>query len=167
MKKIAILSISAILFIGLAAFQQPKKPKKPTKAGAKKEATTPKVKLSDKAYDVQFDRTFHDFGKATEGEQVETTFVITNIGKEPVLIKSHEVQCGCTTPTYSQEPIMPGKSANIKVGFNTHGKMGMNDKTVKITTNGGVHELKFRCEVTAKTTVDPIEPGNPVKLKTN
>jgi hypothetical protein len=166
MKKLAILSVSAILFIGLAAFQQPK-PKKPTKAGAKKEVKAAKVTLSDKAYDVKFDKTFHDFGKAAEGEQVETIFVITNVGKEPVLIKSHEVQCGCTTPSYSMEPIMPGKSTNIKVGFNTNGKMGMNDKTVKITTNGGVHELKFKCEVTPKAAVDPIEPGNPVKIKTN
>ncbi len=167
MKKLAILSISAILFIGLAAFQQPKKPKKPTKAGAKKEVKTEKVTLSDKAYDVKFDKTFHDFGKASEGEQVETIFVITNVGKEPVLIKSHEVQCGCTTPSYSSEPIMPGKSANIKVGFNTNGKLGINDKTVKITTNGGVHELKFRCEVTAKAPVDPMDQGSPVKIKTN
>ncbi|MFM6983647.1 MAG: DUF1573 domain-containing protein, partial [Chitinophagaceae bacterium] len=136
MKKLAILSVSAILFIGLAAFQ-PKPKKKPTKAGAKKEVKTAKVTLSDKAYDVKFDKTFHDFGKSAEGEQVETIFVITNVGKEPVLIKSHEVQCGCTTPSYSMEPIMPGKSTNIKVGFNTNGKMGMNDKTVKITTNGG------------------------------
>ncbi len=167
MKKIAILSLSALLVIGISAFQAPKKPKKAVKA-VKKETPQAKVVLSDKVYDVKFDRTFHDFGKATEGEQVETIFVITNVGKEPVIIKSHEVQCGCTTPSYSLEPIMPGKSSNIKVGFNTNGKMGINDKTVKIITNGGTHELKFKCEVTAKPNVDPIEPaGSAIKLKTN
>lgn len=169
MKKLVILSVSAILIVGLAAFKQGEKPKKATKATKKAKTETPaapaKVTLSENAYEVKFDKTFHDFGKAAEGEQVETVFVMTNVGKEPVLIKSHEVQCGCTTPTYSMEPIMPGKSTNIKVGFNTNGKMGINDKTVKITTNGGVHELKFRCEVTAKAPIDPVTPsGSPVKL---
>lgn len=161
MKKFVYLSLSAMMVIALAAFQQPTTAKKPA-------AKSPKVVASDKAYDIKFDKTFHDFGKAAEGEQVETTFILTNIGKEPVIISKHEVQCGCTTPTYSKEPIMPGKSANIKVGFNTHGKMGINDKTVTIHTNGGVHELKFRCEVTAKPNVDPIEPGGAtIKMKTN
>jgi hypothetical protein len=166
MKKIAILSLSALLIMCLAAFQQPKKPKKPVKKAVKKEVPAPKVTLSDQAYDVKFDKTFHDFGKVSEGEQVETIFVITNVGKEPVLIKSHEVQCGCTTPTYTKEPIMPGKSSNIKVGFNTNGKLGVNNKTVTITTNGGVHTLTFKCEVTEKAKVDPIEPGSPLKIKT-
>jgi len=168
MKKIAYLSLSVLMIVALAAFQQPKKPKKAVKATAKKEAPQAKVVLSDKAYDVKFDKMFHDFGKATEGEQVETIFVLTNTGKEPVIIKSHEVQCGCTTPTYTKEPIMPGKSTNIKVGFNTNGKMGINDKTVTIITNGDTHLLKFKCEVTAKPNVDPIDPGAAtIKMKTN
>ncbi len=165
MKKLVLFSIAALLVLSMEAFQQAAK--KPKKAVKTTKTETPKVVLSDKAYDVKFDKTFHDFGKATEGDQVETIFVITNVGKEPVIIMSHEVQCGCTTPTYSKEPIMPGQSSNIKVGFNTNGKMGVNDKTVKITTNGSVHELKFKCEVVAKTVVDPITPnGNTVKLKT-
>lgn len=167
MKKITLLSLSAIILVALSAFQQPKKPKKAVKAASKQTAQQPKVALSDKAYEAKFDKMFHDFGKATEGEQVETVFVLTNTGKEPIIIKSHEVQCGCTTPTYSKEPLMPGKSTNIKVGFNTNGKMGINDKTVKIFTNGDTHELKFRCEVTAKPAVDPIDPGSTIIKKGN
>ncbi len=169
MKKIAILSLSALLIIGLAAFQQPKKPKQSQKKAAAKKETpaTPKVALSDKAYDVKFDKTFHDFGKVSEGEQVETIYVLTNVGKEPVLIQSDQVECGCTTPSYTKEPIMPGKSTNIKVGFNTNGKLGTNNKKVTLTTNGGKHELTFKCEVTEKAKVDPIEPGSPMKIKSN
>ncbi|MEN9344761.1 MAG: hypothetical protein RLZZ60_230 [Bacteroidota bacterium] len=166
MKKLALFSLAALLVLSMEAFQGDQAGKKPKKAVKATKVEAPKVVLSDKAYDVKFDKTFHDFGKATEGDQVETIFVITNVGKEPVIIMSHEVQCGCTTPTYSKEPIMPGQSSNIKVGFNTNGKMGVNDKTVKITTNGGVHELKFKCEVVAKTAVDPVAPnGNTIKLK--
>lgn len=166
MKKIAILSVSALLLVGLAAFQPPKKVKKATKAKSETPAAE-KVTLSDKAYDVKFDRTFHDFGKATEGDQVETVFNLTNVGKEPVLIQRIDVQCGCTTPSYSKEPIMPGATSKITVGFNTRGKVGSNSKTVTVVTNGGSHELKFTCEVAAKTVVDPITPGNQVEIKPN
>jgi hypothetical protein len=168
MKKIFILLTSATMLIALSAFQ-PKNPKKPVKKSKTTSSTsstakkTTKVEMSDKAYDVKFDRTFHDFGTAKEGEQVETTFTLTNVGKEPILIQNHAVECGCTTPSYPKEPIMPGKSATIKVGFNTAGKMGINNKNVTLTTNGGSHILSFKCEVTEKAKVDPIEPGIIIK----
>lgn len=168
MKKIFILFTSAAMLIALSAFQ-PKNPKKPVKkaksasSSAAPSKTSPKVEISDKAYDVKFDRTFHDFGTAKEGEQVETVFILTNVGKEPILIQNHTVECGCTTPTYPKEPIMPGKTASIKVGFNTAGKMGVNNKNVTLTTNGGTHVLSFKCEVTEKAKVDPIEPGIIIK----
>ncbi|MES2617992.1 MAG: DUF1573 domain-containing protein [Bacteroidota bacterium] len=159
MKKIAIFGLSAMLLVSLAAFKP-----KPKKVAAAKPVAAPAVVLTDKAYDVKFDKTFHDFGNLTEGQEVKTTYVITNIGKEPVVIMSHEVQCGCTTPTYSKEPIMPGKSADIIVGFNSAGKGGAQEKTVTLTTNGGKHELKFKCFVGEKAKVDPLPSGG-VKLK--
>ncbi len=171
MKKLLILSTAAILLVSISAFQ-PKKPKKPVKPKTTQSNTTSpakttpapaKVELSDKAYDVKFDKTFHDFGTAKEGEQVKTVFVLTNLGKEPITIQNHTVECGCTTPNYSKEPIMPGKSTNIEVGFNTSGKIGINHKKVTLTTNGGTHELSFKCEVTEKAKVDPIEPGIIIK----
>jgi hypothetical protein len=172
MKKIFILFTSVAMIIALSAFQ-PKNPKKPVKKAKPATSTSakpatpakpaPKVELSDKAYDVKFDRTFHDFGTAKEGEQVETTFILTNVGTEPIMIQNHTVECGCTTPSYPKEPIMPGKSANIKVGFNTAGKMGINTKNVTLTTNGGSHILSFKCQVTEKAKVDPIEPGIIIK----
>lgn len=172
MKKLLIFSISAVLVIGLAAFKQgePKKAKKAKKATTEapaQAAAAPKVAASDKAYDVVFDRTFHDFGKVQEGEQVKTTFKMTNLGKEPVIIQRDQVQCGCTTPTYSKEPVMPGKSTEIVIGFNTNGKMGINNKTVTLFTNGGTHELSFKCEVIAKAPIDEPSNGTPVKIKTN
>lgn len=159
MKKVFIYSLTAVLFVSMAAF----KPKPKTQPKPKPVVTT-KVVLSDKAYDVKFDKTFHDFGTISEGQEVKTTYVLTNIGKEPVVILSHDVQCGCTTPTYSKEPIMPGKSAEIVVGFNSAGKSGAQDKTVTLTTNGGKELLTFKCFVGEKAKVDPMPSGG-VKLK--
>ncbi len=159
MKKVFIYSLTAVLFVSMAAFKpKPKAQPKP------KPVTTAKVVLSDKPYDVKFDKTFHDFGTISEGTEVKTTYVLTNIGKEPVVILSHDVQCGCTTPTYSKEPIMPGKSADIVVGFNSAGKSGAQDKTVTLTTNGGKELLTFKCFVGEKAKVDPMPSGG-VKLK--
>lgn len=163
MKKVFIYSMAALMFVGLAAF----KPKPKTSQKAKPAKTAPaqaKVVLSEKAYDVKFDKTFHDFGTISEGTEVKTTYVMTNVGKEPVIIVGHDVQCGCTTPTYTKEPIMPGKSTEIIVGFNSAGKAGAQDKTVTLTTNGGKEILSFKCFVGEKAKVDPMPSGG-VKLK--
>jgi hypothetical protein len=157
MKKVLIYSMAALIFVGLAAFKP--KPKAKPKAAA-----PAKVVLSDKAYEVKFDRTFHDFGTISEGTEVKTTFIMTNIGKEPVTIIGHDVQCGCTTPTYTKEPIMPGKSTEIIVGFNSAGKAGAQDKTVTLNTNAGKEIVSFKCFVGEKAKVDPMPSGG-VKLK--
>lgn len=145
------------MFAGLVAFKP-----KPKQTNPK--SKTSKVVLSDKPYDVKFDKLTHDFGTISEGTEVKTTYVLTNVGKEPVVILSHDVQCGCTTPTYSKEPIMPGKSTEIIVGFNSAGKSGAQDKTVTLTTNGGKELLTFKCFVGEKAKVDPMPSGG-VKLK--
>ena len=36
-----------------------------------------------------------------------------------MIISKVQASCGCTTPEWSQDPIMPGKTAQIKVGYNT------------------------------------------------
>lgn len=161
MKKVFIYSMAALMFVGLAAFKP--KPKAKTKAKATTSAPA-KVVLSDKAYDVKFDKTFHDFGTIAEGTEVKTTFILTNVGKEPVTILGHDVQCGCTTPSYTKEPIMPGKSTEIIVGFNSAGKAGAQDKTVTLNTNGGKEIVSFKCFVGEKAKVDPMPSGG-VKLK--
>lgn len=167
MKKIALFGLSAILLVSMAATKP--KPKKTTKAAAKttaKTATPAPVVTSDKAFDIKWDKTTHNFGEIAEGSEVKTTYVLTNMGKEPVIITTHNVECGCTTPEYSKEPIMPGKSANIVVGFNSNGKSGQQNKNVTLTfASGDKAVLNFTCFVGAKAKVDPMQNGSAVKLK--
>ena len=143
---------------------------KPKKTAPKKAASTtaakPAVVLSDKAFDFKFDKTTHDFGTITEGSQVKTTFILTNTGKEPIVVTNHEVGCGCTTPEYTKEPIMPGKSTPIVVGFNSAGKSGAQDKDVKLNfANGEKTSVNFKCFVGEKAKVDPLPQGGSVNLK--
>jgi hypothetical protein len=84
---------------------------------------------------ISFDRTEHDFGKIQESSIYKTVFKFTNTGKEDLLISDAVGSCGCTVPSWSKESIAPGKSGEISVAFDTHGRMGENLKTVTVTSN--------------------------------
>ena len=58
------------------------------------------------------------------------------MGKEPLLLENVQASCGCTTPEWSREPIAPGATAPIKVGYNAYAE-GHFNKTVTILYNNG------------------------------
>jgi hypothetical protein len=60
----------------------------------------------------------HNFGTIPQGKPVFYTFVITNTGTKPLSLDNVAATCGCTTPEWSHDPIAPGASANIRVGYN-------------------------------------------------
>ena len=96
-------------------------------------AIEPAVALATTVLSV--DRMEHDFGQIPDVAPVETSFVLTNNGDEPLLITSAQGSCGCTVPEYPKDPIAPGESRDMKVSFNPSGKEGVNNKTVTITAN--------------------------------
>ena len=63
-------------------------------------------------------QTNHDFDKIPQGKPVYYTFEIVNTSKNPVKLDDVKASCGCTTPEWSRDPIAPGATANIKVGYN-------------------------------------------------
>jgi len=60
----------------------------------------------------------YNFGKIKQGVPVTTSFTVTNSSDKPIVLESVVASCGCTTPEWSKEPIAPGASAQIKVGYN-------------------------------------------------
>ncbi len=82
----------------------------------------------------------YDFGKIKQGVPVTTFFTITNTTDKPVVIENAWAGCGCTTPEYSKEPIAPGGTSKLKVGYNA-AAMGHFDKAVNIKL-AGVNEPK-------------------------
>jgi hypothetical protein len=76
-----------------------------------------------------------NFGTIKQNDIVNHEFVFTNSGKEPLVITEAHGSCGCTVPQWPKEPIKKGEKGTIKVTFNSAGKMGMQDKTVTITSN--------------------------------
>lgn len=85
---------------------------------------------------ITWERPTHDFGDMTQGEKVEHTFKFTNTGTEPLVITNVQVTCGCTTPKgWERDPIAPGASSEITLGFNSTGKYGRQKKVVTIVSN--------------------------------
>jgi hypothetical protein len=84
---------------------------------------------------ISFKENSKDFGDIVQGQKVEHTFVLTNTGKSPLVISNVAATCGCTVPSWPKEPVAPGKSAEIKVSFNSTGKMGKQNSVVRIYSN--------------------------------
>jgi len=99
-----------------------------------------------------FTKKEHDFGGINEGDKVETTFTFKNTGEADLIISNAAGSCGCTVPEYPKTPIKPGKSASMKVSFDSTGKPGMQQKSITITANTatGTDVLTIKANVTPK-----------------
>ena len=98
----------------------------------------------------EFDKNVHDFGKINESQKTATTtFKFKNVGDTPLIIQRAQASCGCTTPDYTKERILPGKDGSITVTYSTVGRPGAFDKNVTVFTNvpDSVYILKIKGEV--------------------
>jgi hypothetical protein len=84
---------------------------------------------------LKFNKEVHDFGKLPEGPLATYNFEVSNTGTAPVVISNAMASCGCTTPEFSKDAIMPGGKSIIKVGYNTSGRPGSFTKTITVTSN--------------------------------
>lgn len=98
--------------------------------------------------EIKFDKTVHNFGTFSEKTPVQTAvFAFTNIGKAPLIINQAIASCGCTIPSYTKEPIMPGEKGTVKVTYNGKGKFpGHFKKSITIRTNGKVEMVRLYVE---------------------
>ncbi|MEY3646516.1 MAG: hypothetical protein RL127_1224 [Bacteroidota bacterium] len=90
---------------------------------------------------IHFKSEKHDFGKIKEGTQASYSFEFTNTGKTPVVISNVQPSCGCTTPEWTREPIMPGKTGKVTASYNSAGRPGNFNKTITVVNNGEVSQI--------------------------
>jgi hypothetical protein len=93
-----------------------------------------------------------DFGNLSDQKNAEHVFVFKNVGKTPLIISNASASCGCTVPEFPKEPIMPGKTGQLKVTFNTAGKSGPFDKTVYIMSNASVNNERYEIHIKGSVT---------------
>ena len=91
-----------------------------------------------------------DFGRIREVDgPVEHTFTFTNSGRVAFVIEKVEVSCGCTTPTFSKDPILPGKQGQITIKYDPKDRPGVFIHDIKITSKKGRNKntVRIRGEV--------------------
>ncbi|WP_018476470.1 DUF1573 domain-containing protein [Pontibacter roseus] len=96
---------------------------------------TGQTSTSETAAVMSFNESEYDFGTIKQGEIVEHTFTFTNTGKTPLVIESASASCGCTAPDWTKDPVAPGEKGEVKVRFDSNGKVGQQSPTVTIRAN--------------------------------
>lgn len=85
---------------------------------------------------ITFEQRVHDFGLVAEdGGPVRVEFEFANTGDAPLVIVSATASCGCTRPSFTTDPVKPGKKGKVRVTYLPKGRPGEFDKTVKVRTN--------------------------------
>jgi hypothetical protein len=106
------------------------------------------------APEISFEKTVHDYGTIVKGSNGTCEFSFTNTGKEPLILSKPISSCGCTVPTWPQEPILPGKSDVIKVTYNTN-NIGPINKTVTVYSNAQSNRVLL--SIKGKVVAPPTE----------
>ncbi|MCM1162886.1 MAG: DUF1573 domain-containing protein [Muribaculaceae bacterium] len=119
-----------------------------------------------------WETTTHDFGAFDEDMGVVyCDFKLVNNSDKPMSIMSARANCGCTRPEYSTEPIAPGDTATVRVGYDPKGRPGRFSKQITVDCS----EAPLRTRLTICGTVIgsgntlrsrfPIEAG-PMRMRT-
>jgi hypothetical protein len=123
-----------------------------------KETKVPADAKKDTGAVIKFEKTEHDFGKIKEGTLATYSFVFYNKGTTPLVLTNVQASCGCTTPEWSKEPIMPGAKGTVKAVFNSYGRPGDFHKFVTVKSNAGPDvTLTIKGSVVVNTP-EPISP---------
>ena len=143
-----ILILVALLFPGVVATAQVKTEK--NKKGEVVSVTVGEVKKRDGAA-ITFTEEEHDFGDIVQGDVVKYTFKFKNSGNEPLKLSNVVVTCGCTATDWPKEIIKPGEESSITVQFSSRGKMGIQNKIIRVMSNS----INFSDAVKIKANVLP------------
>ncbi|RED48285.1 DUF1573 domain-containing protein [Seonamhaeicola aphaedonensis] len=102
-----------ILFIGLISFS---------------------VNAQEKIAKIEFKSETIDYGTIEKGSDGVRVFEFTNTGDAPLIISDVKSSCGCTIPSKPKEPILPGKTGEIKVKYDTN-RVNPIRKTITVISN--------------------------------
>ena len=93
-----------------------------------------KSQTADSTVVISFTETVHDYGTIEQGSDGSYEFKFINDGKSPLILNNVRSSCGCTVPSWTKEPVQPGKEGTIKVKYNT-AIAGSFNKSVTVNSN--------------------------------
>ena len=108
---------------------------------------------------IRFEELEHKYGTIQKGGNGTCEFTFWNDGNEPLILQNVKASCGCTTPSYTQKPVMPGQSGVITVKYNTN-NVGSFNKTVTVTSNA-VDNPRVTLRISGKVEGESSQPSTP------
>jgi hypothetical protein len=122
---------------------------------------------------IDFKETTHDYGNIQEENGLaKTSFTFTNTGDQPLIVNNVRASCGCTTPQWTKEPVLPGKTGKIEVAYNPKNRPGPFSKSVNVYSNTQPSVTVLRIKGTVKPREKTLEEKfpremGPIRWKTN
>ena len=86
------------------------------------------------AQEIAFEQEILDYGDLNKGADGTRSYTFKNSGDQPLVLKLVKPACGCTVAEYPKEPIAPGATGEIKVGYDTK-RVGAFNKTIEVHSN--------------------------------
>lgn len=107
---------------------------------------------------IEFKTETIDYGTIEKGANGVRVFEFTNTGNEPLIISKVNSSCGCTIPKKPETPILPGKSGEIEVKYDTN-RVNPIRKTITVISNAETPTvaLKIKGEVIDSSNVNLLE----------
>ncbi|MEO6347004.1 MAG: DUF1573 domain-containing protein [Aquaticitalea sp.] len=113
----------------------------------------------EKVAKIEFKTDTIDYGTIEKGANGVRVFEFTNIGDAPLIISDVKSTCGCTVPKKPEKPILPGKTGEISVNYDTN-RVNPIRKTITVTSNAinnPTVALKIKGEVIDPTKTNVLE----------
>ncbi len=92
------------------------------------------INAQEKTAKIEFKTETIDYGDIEKGSDGVRVFEFTNTGEAPLVISNVKSSCGCTVPKKPEAPIMPGKTGEIQVKYDTK-RVGPIRKAITVTSN--------------------------------
>jgi len=126
-----------------------------------------------KTANISFNETVWNYGDIKEEDGIAThSFEFTNTGGEPLIIHNVTASCGCTSPSWSKEPVLPGGKGFVNAAYNPSGRPGKFDKTINVISNSNPGSIILR--ITGNVIPKPLTiedefryPMGALRLKSN
>jgi hypothetical protein len=107
------------------------------------------VSAQDMKAKIEFKTETVDYGEIAKGSDGVRVFEFTNTGNAPLVISKVSSSCGCTIPKKPEEPIMPGKTGEIQVKYDTN-RVGPIRKAITVISNADTPTMILKIKGTVK-----------------
>lgn len=106
------------------------------------------MNAQDKVAKIEFKTDTVDYGTIEKGSNGVRVFEFTNTGNAPLIVSNVTSSCGCTIPKKPEGPILPGKTGQIEVKYDTN-RVNPIRKTITVISNADTPTvaLKIKGEV--------------------